>query len=122
MIDTWFNFIEPRHFDSFCFDARGNFASFLRPSAELDFESGGASKPDGCEVQLCKTSFMEVLKDETPPVHPEIVPPLNAGKIVSGQTTEWIVNRQSQKAIKTEWDMHGYAYHGWQMAGFVEQT
>ena len=32
---------------------------FPRPSAELDFESGGASKPDGCEVQLCKTSFME---------------------------------------------------------------
>lgn len=50
----------------FLFNARGNFKHLsLRPSAELDFESGGASKPDGCEVQLCKTSFMEVLKDET---------------------------------------------------------
>jgi len=32
---------------------------FPRPSAELDFESGG-SAPDGSQVRLCKTSFMEV--------------------------------------------------------------
>lgn len=31
---------------------------FPRPSAELDFESGG-SAPDGSQVRLCKTSFME---------------------------------------------------------------
>ena len=30
-----------------------------RPAAELDFESGGNCQPDGKEVRLCKTSFME---------------------------------------------------------------
>ncbi len=30
---------------------------------------------------------------------PEMLCPRNAGKVVSGQTTEWIVDRQSQKAI-----------------------
>ena len=36
-----------------------SFGATARPSSELDFESGGSAKPEGCEVRLCKTSFME---------------------------------------------------------------
>lgn len=36
-----------------------------RPSSELDFESGGSAKPEGCEVRLCKTSFMEARRQNS---------------------------------------------------------